>query len=169
MADLRVRDLMTDHVFSVHIHESVETVYDLMNEHGLRHVTVLDADGDLVGLISHRDLLRNTVVERSQVPLHIQREVLRRTRAEEVMTSEVETTDPDRPIHEAAAVMLENKFGCLPVIEDWRLVGILTEADFVRHFTADKAPARRWSFLPSARRGRAGGNDHAPRILGPLV
>jgi CBS domain-containing protein len=52
---------------------------------------------------------------------------------EEVMVHEVETVEPTAPLSEAAALMLENKFGCLPVVEGDRLVGILTESDFVRH------------------------------------
>ena len=49
----------------------------------------------------------------------------------EVMRTDVITTTPDEPLAEAARVMLERKIGCLPVIEGGRLVGILTEGDFV--------------------------------------
>jgi CBS domain-containing membrane protein len=134
MKDLKVRDLMTAVVLSVHPDDTVEKVYDLMNERGIRHLTVVDADGDLVGLVSHRDLLRHSPIERAEVPLFLMREILRRTLVEEVMTSEVETVDPDVPLSEAAQVMFDNKFGCLPVVESSKLVGILTESDFVRFF-----------------------------------
>jgi CBS domain-containing membrane protein len=133
--ELRVRDLMTDHVISVHPGESVATIYDAMTERSIRHVAVVDDEGDLVGVVSHRDLLRHALIERSDLPMFIQRAVLKRTKVEEVMTSEVETADPDQPLFEAARLMFENKFGCLPVVEGWRLVGILTESDFVRYFT----------------------------------
>jgi CBS domain-containing protein len=77
------------------------------------------------------------------------REILRRTRVEEVMTSEVETAAPDLPLSEAAQVMFEKKFGCLPVLEGSKLAGILTESDFVRYFcaaprTATRAGASGW-------------------------
>ena len=52
------------------------------------------------------------------------------------MTESVETIEPDRSIREAAQMMLENKFGCLPVVEGLRVVGIVTESDFVRHLAA---------------------------------
>jgi len=135
MRDLRVRDLMSDHVISVHPGDSVDKVYDAMTERGIRHIAVIDDEGDLVGLVSHRDLLRHALIERSDLPFFLQRAVLRRTLAEEVMTSEVETAEPDLPLSEAARIMFENKFGCLPVVEGWRVVGILTESDFVRYFT----------------------------------
>jgi CBS domain-containing membrane protein len=136
MTNLKVRDLMTDVVLSVHPDDTVEKVYDLMNERGIRHLTVIDEDGDLVGLVSHRDLLRHSAIERAEVPMFLMREILRRTLVEEVMTSEVETAEPDLPLSEAAQVMFENKFGCLPVLESSKLVGIITESDFVRYFCA---------------------------------
>ena len=132
---------MTDVVLSVRPDDTVEKVYDLMNERGIRHLPVIDEDGDLVGLVSHRDLLRHSAIERAEVPTFLVREILRRTRVEEVMTSEVETVEPDLPLSEAAQVMFENKFGCLPVQEDSKLVGILTESDFVRYFCAAPRPA----------------------------
>lgn len=134
MKDLKVRDLMTEVVLSVHADDTVEQVYGLMNDRGIRHLTVVDADGDLVGIVSHRDLLRHSRIERAEVPVFLMREILRRTLVEDVMTSEVETVEPDLPLSEAAQVMFDNKFGCLPVLEDSRLVGILTESDFVRFF-----------------------------------
>lgn len=135
MSPLRVRDLMTEKVLSVHPGESVDKIYDAMTERSIRHIAVIDDEGDLVGVVSHRDLLRHSLIERSDLPLFVQKALLKRTRVEEVMTSEVETAEPDQPIKEAAQVMFENKFGCLPVVEGWRVVGILTESDFVKYFT----------------------------------
>jgi CBS domain-containing protein len=54
----------------------------------------------------------------------------------EVMTADPITTTPDTPLGQAAAIMLRRKVGCLPVVEGERLVGILTEADFVAHVAA---------------------------------
>lgn len=151
MRNLKVRDLMTDVVLSVRADDTVEKVYDLMNERGIRHLTVVDADGDLVGIVSHRDLLRHSPIERAEVPVFLMREVLRRTLVEEVMTSEVETAEPDLPLSEAARVMFENKFGCLPVLEGSKLVGILTESDFVRFFRDESARLEAAAPRPAAR------------------
>jgi CBS domain-containing membrane protein len=150
MKNLKVRDLMTEEVLSVHVDDTVETVYDMMNQRGIRHLTVVDQEGDLVGLVSHRDLLRHSPIERAEVPVFLMREILRRTRVEEVMTSEVETAAPDTPASEAAQIMFEHKFGCLPVLEGSKLVGILTESDFVRFFCDDAV-------------GQAGQEDTAER------
>jgi len=134
MTNLCVRDLMTRSVVSAQPGDRVATIYDLMDERHIRHLTVVDEDGDLVGVVSHRDLLRNALLERPDLARAAHREALRQVRVGEVMTSEVETIEPDRPAAEAAALLCEHRFGCLPVVEDGRLVGMLTEADFVRWF-----------------------------------
>jgi CBS domain-containing membrane protein len=127
---------MTENVLSVRPGDTVDKIYDAMSERSIRHVAVIDDQGELVGLVSHRDLLRHALIERPDLPLFVQRAILRRTKVEEIMTSEVETAEPDLPLAEAAQVMFENKFGCLPVVEGWRVVGILTESDFVRFFSS---------------------------------
>lgn len=140
MSDLRVRDLMTPDVITVLPDDSIATAYELMLDHRIRHLLVIDEDGDLVGVLTHRDLLRNSLIERAGLPLSFQRDVMHQIRVEEVMTSEVETTEPGQWLQEAALLMYENKYGCLPVIEGSRPVGILTEADFVRFFAAGRWP-----------------------------
>jgi len=132
--DLRVRDLMTPSVINVHSQDTVATAYELMLDHRFRHLVVLDRDGDLVGLLTHRDLLRHSLIERAELPLSLQHTVMQRILVEEVMTSEVETIEAGQPLEEAAQIMFENKYGCLPVVEGSRVVGILTESDFVRFF-----------------------------------
>jgi CBS domain-containing membrane protein len=128
---LRVRDLMTAPVVALKEEDTVSTLYDLMDTKHVRHVPIVDDEGDLVGLVSHRDLLRFTLVGLSDVPMTVQRELLRRTRVDEVMTRDVVTSEADQDIGEVVDVMLENKFGCVPVVEGSLLAGILTEADFV--------------------------------------
>jgi CBS domain-containing membrane protein len=140
MTDLRVRDLMTLGVVSVSPEDSVATAYELMLDNRFRHLIVIDRDGDLVGLLTHRDLLRHSLIERAELPLSLQHSVMQRIRVEEVMTSEVETAEASQPLQEVAMIMFENKYGCLPVVEGSRVVGILTEADFVRYFALSTVP-----------------------------
>src|SRR5690349_6518487 len=144
MSEFRVRDLMTPNVITVRPGDTVAKAYDLMLDHRFRHLVVVDDEGDLVGLLTHRDLLRNSLIERAGLPLSFQNDILERIRVEEVMTSEMETTEPGQWLREAALVMYENKYGCLPVTEGSRPVGILTEADFVRFF-ALASPQLAWA------------------------
>jgi CBS domain-containing membrane protein len=133
MPSLRVADLMTESVATLRPDDSIATLNDLMTSRHVRHVPIVDAEGDLVGLVSHRDLLRAALSRASELPVSAQRQILRHIRIEEIMIADPETTEPEVDLREAAQVMLENKYGCLPVVEGSRLVGILTEADFVRY------------------------------------
>ncbi len=137
MSDLRVRDMMTNHVYSLSMEDDLYAVQNLMDEHNVRHVPVVDQDGDLVGLVSMRDLLRAASPSDDELPLEMREARMHSRRVSEVMTEEVATTEPDTSLEEAATLMLENKFGCLPVLQGLRLAGILTEADFVRYFASD--------------------------------
>lgn len=141
MSELLVRDLMTERVLTLEPDDNLATLKDLMDARHVRHVPVVDADGDLVGLVSHRDLLRCALNERVEIPFSIQRDVLKGMTIDEIMTTAVETIEPERDIREAAQIMLENKFSCLPVVEGSRLVGILTESDFVRYLAYQVSPA----------------------------
>lgn len=134
MSELRVRDFMTAQVVTVRPDETIAKAYELMLDNRFRHLIVVDGEGDLIGLLTHRDLLRHALIEQTGLPLSLQRNVMSRIRVEEVMTSEVETAEPGQWLHEVAMVMFENKYGCVPVVEGSRVVGIITEADFVRFF-----------------------------------
>jgi CBS domain-containing membrane protein len=129
-----VRDLMCDRVYAVRPDDDLATVRDLMDDHAVRHVPVIDEEGSLVGLVSQRDLLRAALIERADLPVIIERTLLERTHVSDVMTTYVETVSPDTELREAARQMLESKIGSLPVTDNDRLVGIVTEADFVRSY-----------------------------------
>jgi CBS domain-containing membrane protein len=131
-AALKVRHLMTAPALTLKEDDSVSELYDLMDTQHVRHVPVVDEEGDLVGIVSHRDLLRLALAWQADLPVTVQRQILARTRIEEILTRDVETVESDQDIGDAVDLMLENKFGCLPVVEGTRLVGILTESDFVR-------------------------------------
>jgi CBS domain-containing membrane protein len=127
-----VRDLMIDRVFTLGPADDLESLYDLMDVHHIRHVPIVDRDGDLVGLVTQRDLARSALGAQDLLPLSVQQEILRRRKVREIMATEVETVEPDESLKAAAEMLLENKIGCLPVVEGEHLVGILTESDFVR-------------------------------------
>lgn len=132
---LMVRDLMTEGVFAVGVDDNLETIRTLMEERNIRHAPVVGSGGILLGLVSHRDLLRNTLRSEA-LPLQAQAEAMQLTTAGEIMTLNPATTEPGEDIRHAARVMLDKKYGCLPVVEDSRLVGIVTESDFVRFLAA---------------------------------
>lgn len=129
---LLVRDLMTEKVETVRPDDDLNEVYDLMDARRIRHVPVIEEE-ELVGLVTQRDLLRGALAEATGLPMSAQRDLLRSVRVETVMIVEPTTVEPDTTLREAGELLMEHKLGCLPVVEGNELVGILTEADFVRH------------------------------------
>lgn len=135
----KVRDLMTPDPFTLQPRDTLAALYDLMDSHRVRHVPIVDADGELVGLLTHTDLAMSALGSLSDLPLSQERDLLQRRRVREVMVTDLETVEPDTSLAEAATTLFENKIGCLPVVEGSRLVGILTESDFVRRFVEEEA------------------------------
>lgn len=129
-----VRDLMTERVFTLKARDDLEALYDLMDSRRVRHVPIVDNEGELVGLVTDRDLSRTALGAVEELPLSVERDILRRRRIRDIMVTEPDTIEPDAPLADAAEMLLENKVGCLPVVEGLHLVGIITEADFVRDF-----------------------------------
>jgi CBS domain-containing membrane protein len=130
---------MTEGVRTARPRDPVILIRDLIHDHGVRHVPVVDDEGSLVGLVSHRDLLRTALIEQPDSAPQAENEALAGITTGEVMNTSVDTVEPDTPLVEAAELMLENKYGCVPVVEGDRLVGILTESDFVRHVAREQS------------------------------
>ena len=132
MEQLSVRDVMTAEVTTLKRNEKLTLADDLMRLGRIRHLPVLDDDGEqLVGIVSQRDLFRGALAKALGYGQSAQRKLLDTFSVKEVMITDVITTTPDTPLIEAARVLTERKVGCLPVVENGRLVGILTEGDFV--------------------------------------
>jgi CBS domain-containing protein len=89
----------------------------------VRHVPVEDDKGRLVGLISHRDLLEWLVSGT--------RDATKDVAVRDIMKTNLRTIAPDTPALEALRLMRENDIGCLPVIKEGKLVGLLTAHDFL--------------------------------------
>lgn len=135
MANLKVRDLMTEDVLTLTAADNLASLYDLMDSRHIRHVPVVDDDDTLVGIVSDRDLLRGALGEESSLPLSVRRQMLEQLKVEEIMNTEPMTVEPDQTVREAGELMMEQKVSCLPVVDGGRLVGIITESDFVRYLT----------------------------------
>jgi CBS domain-containing protein len=132
MAKLKVQDLMTEKVFSIHADEDLEKLNSLMADIHIRHVPVVDDDGEVIGIVSQRDLLRSALDSIGLLPQAEQKDLLSNTTVREIMVADPETVEATGDIDEAGQIMLDNKLGCLPVVEGTRLIGILTEADFIK-------------------------------------
>jgi CBS domain-containing protein len=123
MEETHVEDYMSTDLFTVHQQESIEFVARLMDWQHIRHVLVEDEQHKLVGLVSHRRILRymaeNELSPPGGVPVC------------DIMVDDPISVQPDEPTIKAVQLMREHKIGALPVVREGQLVGIITERDFI--------------------------------------
>ena len=125
MEKTRVEQYMSTDLITVNEEELVELVACLMDWQRIRHVLVEDHDHRLVGLVTHRNLLRflaeNGDRDRtlSEIPVR------------DIMVKDPIAVSPDTPTVEAVRIMRKHRIGSLPVVRDGRLIGLITETDFI--------------------------------------
>ena len=128
----KVADIMTTNVVSLKETDDLHCARMLLKEYNIRHLPVLSEAGDFSGLLSQRDILNNAfkVVENYGFSKLKSRE--QRTLVKDVMNPACETITTDAPLKTAGRFFVDNKQGCLPVVDNGRLAGILTSVDFVK-------------------------------------
>lgn len=131
MGDRRVRDIMGKSLVTISASERLSTVEDIMTLGHVRHMPVVRA-GKLVGVVSERDLLRASLSNLSRHRHDERRAFLHVVEITRVMSAPPVVIGPEATVEEAALIMAERKIGCLPVVEDERLVGMVTETDVLR-------------------------------------
>jgi CBS domain-containing membrane protein len=129
---LKVKDIMTSEVFVLHAAQTLELVRSLMRIKHVRHVPIVEPDNTFVGLMTHRDLLAQTISHLADVDEEEQEYLDRNIHIMNIMKTDVTTADPEMDICSAITLLLEHKYGCLPIVSEGKLVGIVTEADFLK-------------------------------------
>ena len=129
-----VGEMMSRDVVVLRANDALTIADDVMNLGRIRHMPVVEDDDEtvLVGIVSQRDLFRGALSRLLGYGEHAQSKLMATALVKEAMSTPVLTAHAAMPASEAAQRMLENKVGCLVVIEEDRLVGIVTEADFVK-------------------------------------
>jgi acetoin utilization protein AcuB len=125
---------MSKHPLTVDMSQTVSETHKYMQEQNVRHLPVVDKSGAMIGLVTEDDLLKAEPSSATSLSVWEIHSLLNRVTARDVMTRKVITTTEDTPIEDAAHQMLEHKIGCLPVMRDGKLVGIITESDIFRTF-----------------------------------
>ena len=145
-----VRDVMQEHPATLDVGDTLDLADDVMRLGRVRHFPILDG-GRLVGVLSHRDLLAAAASSLLQLEWGTARDWLAKIRIGAVMSTTLHTVAPSRDVRDAVDLMLRHKVGCLPVVEDDRLVGLVSETDCLRLL----------SHLLALEHGVAGGAPHA--------
>jgi acetoin utilization protein AcuB len=134
---LTVNDMMTVVPDTITPTTPLRDIIGMMKSEGYRHLPIVD-DGKLVGIITDRDI---RLVMNSPMVLHERRqdeELIDTVTAEACMTSNPVTVSSDTPAYRAAEMLSIYKFGALPVVDDDKLVGIVTVTDFLDFFATNQ-------------------------------
>lgn len=128
----RVRDVMTRDVVTLNHNDKLVAADGTMRLARIRHLPVVDDDGSLAGIVTQRDLFHGGLLKALGYGTRARDQALELLVVKEAMHNEVITTTPETPLRDAARLMLEKKIGCLVVLDNSQIVGILTESDFVK-------------------------------------
>jgi acetoin utilization protein AcuB len=129
-----VKDRMTTDPITIHTETTFPEAFRIMREGGIRHLPVLDKKSRLAGIVARTDLLHASPSPATSLSIFELNYLLANLHVNDVMTSPPITVSEEVPLEEAARVMVENKIGCLPVMRDGDLVGMITETDIFETF-----------------------------------
>jgi CBS domain-containing protein len=134
-----VENIMSTDVFTLGRNDKLSIADDVMSQKRIRHLPVLDADGMLCGILTQRDLFRGALLRSLGYGQRAEQKLLDSLAVKDAMRDEVVTISPKSTLSDAANLMLSKKIGCLPVVEGERLLGMISEADFVKQFAGGNA------------------------------
>ena len=127
------QDIMATNVMSCSETDTLATAHKLMREHQIRHMPVVDSQtGEFLGLVTQKEVLRQAFTIAGTRGIAALESAEAAIPVTDVMSVDAETVQPQLPLLEAGRYFLESKHGCLPVVVDGKLVGIITSADFVK-------------------------------------
>ena len=129
-----VKDRMSSNPTTVTVETSLKDALELVRSNPFRHLPVLNEEGKLVGIVTEKSLVYASPTSSTTLSVFEVDYILSRTTVGQVIQGEVITVEPGLPIEEAARVMIDSRIGCLPVVEDGQLIGIISDTDIFRVF-----------------------------------
>jgi acetoin utilization protein AcuB len=124
-----VRERMSTRPVTITADTPITEALRVMRQSQVRRLPVLDASGQLVGIVSEKDLLYASPSPATSLSIYEMHYMLSHLLVSELMVKDVITITPDVPVEEAARIMADHKIGGLPVMENGKLAGIITETD----------------------------------------
>lgn len=132
-----VEEAMTAHTRTVRPDQSLSDVRSIFEEEGFRHLPVMGNDG-LVGMITHTDLMRVTYgAHIAEADFEINDLILESTTVEESMSKKLVTIEMGADLKEAARLMRKYKVGCVPVVDNRDLLGLVTTTNILSAYISD--------------------------------
>ncbi|MGE6259375.1 acetoin utilization AcuB family protein [Heyndrickxia sporothermodurans] len=124
-----IEEIMKSNVFTLEGKDTIQSALLLMREKKIRHIPIVNADNHLIGLITERDIkeaVPSPYIDREHLSNHLN------VPLEKIMKTNVITGHPLDFVEEVAGLLYEHRIGCLPIILQQKLVGIITGTDILR-------------------------------------
>lgn len=128
-----VKNKMTTNPFTISPDQSIPDAHEIMAQNSVRRLPVVK-DGKLVGVVSKDDINRSSPSMATSLSINEITYLLAKTKISKVMTKNPITISPDALLEEAAILMRNNSVSFLPVVQENKLVGIITESDIFESF-----------------------------------
>lgn len=137
---MKLRDLASKLLVTVGPSDSIDKAIVLMEEYRIRHLPVVVDDLQLVGIVSHGDLLQSVggLTSHERHTSNSGPATIGPTRIDQIMTSHLYTLSPDEHCEVGGRLLTREKIAAIPLVANERLVGIVTETDFLRCFISDR-------------------------------
>ena len=129
-----VKDRMTCDPVVITTDTSLKEALEIVRSKPFRHLPVLDENGKLVGIVTEKSLVYASPTSTTALSVFEVDYILSRTKVGQIIQGSVISVGPDWPVEEAARVMVDRRIGCLPVVEDDKLIGIISDTDIFRVF-----------------------------------
>ncbi|HEY43128.1 MAG TPA: CBS domain-containing protein [Anaerolineae bacterium] len=129
-----VKDRMTPNPITIKPDTSFTEAFRILRENKIRHLPVMDKKGTLLGIVAQTDLLHASPSSATSLSIFEINYLLANLHISEVMSRPPITVPEDAPLEEAARLMVQKKIGCLPVLRNGNLVGMITETDIFKVF-----------------------------------
>ena len=130
---MKVKEVMVKEVATLDINDELSLANDIMRLGRIRHLPVVDGTR-LAGIVSERDLFRSSLAQALGYGGQASRDLMKTLRIKDIMVKEVTTTSPEANLCDAVKIMMDKKIGCLPVVENNLLVGLITETDILLQY-----------------------------------
>lgn len=128
-----VKRKMTTNPFTISPDQTIPEAHEIMEQHGVKRLPVVKS-GKLVGIVSKTDILRTSPSKATTFSMGEVAYLLSKTKIGQVMTKNPLTITSGALLEEAAILMRDNNIGFLPVVDEGKLVGIITESDIFDSF-----------------------------------
>ncbi|NQZ51399.1 MAG: CBS domain-containing protein [Moritella sp.] len=130
---MKVRDIMANNVICISHKATLKDAHELMQTRGVRHLPVIsENDGTLIGVLTHKKMISAVMTMINKYGTDALARKERGQLIEDLMATDFQKLTEDEPLNIVVEYFIANKLGCLPVIDENKVIGIVTSSDFVK-------------------------------------